>query len=144
MGRSGLKRANGKAFKEDSRSNRPGNSKSTSQKPKAQSKSQPQKAQSKTSSTPSEDSQIPLELQQLLLNIFKDVFDDVLSSGDLQQTLQEVKGALYERDFERAFGREEFLEVYAVRWSPVSTMTSDTSICNVVIESLQRALYNLS
>jgi len=121
MGRSGLKRANGKAFKEDSRSNRTNTSKSAPAKAKAQSsKSQPQNSQRKSNP---EDSLIPLELQQLLLNIFNDVFDKVLSSGDLQKTLQEVKGALYERDFEKAFGREEYLEAYSVRWSPVSDVS---------------------
>jgi len=121
MGRSGLKRANGKAFKEDSRSNRTNTSKSAPAKAKAQSsKSQPQNSQRKSNP---EDSLIPLELQQLLLNIFNDVFDKVLSSGDLQKTLQEVKGALYERDFEKAFGRQEYLEAYSVRWSPVSDVS---------------------
>ena len=121
MGRSGLKRANGKAFKEDSRSNRTNTSKSAPAKAKAQSsKSQPQNSQRKSNP---EDSLIPLELQQLLLNTFNDVFDKVLSSGDLQKTLQEVKGALYERDFEKAFGREEYLEAYSVRWSPVSDVS---------------------
>lgn len=106
---------------EDSRSNRPSSSKSSSQKPKAQSKTQP-KSQVKVKVDSSEsESQIPLELQQLLLNIFKDVFHEVLDGEDLKKTLQEVKGALYERDFERAFGKDEFLEAYSVRWSPVSS-----------------------
>ncbi len=61
---------------------------------------------------------IPVELQQLLLNIYKDSFPGVLMSETLQPLLQEVKKALYERDFSQAFGREEFLEVYSVRWSP--------------------------
>lgn len=64
---------------------------------------------------------IPVELQQLLLNIFKDVFEKTLGGDGLMQSLQDVKTALYERDFEKAFGREEWLEVYAVRWSPVSS-----------------------
>jgi 25S rRNA (uracil2843-N3)-methyltransferase len=57
-------------------------------------------------------------LQQLLLNIYKDSFPTVLVSDTLQTLLQEVKKALYERDFSRAFGKEEFLEVYSIRWSP--------------------------
>jgi 25S rRNA (uracil2843-N3)-methyltransferase len=61
---------------------------------------------------------IPIELQQLLLNIFRDAFPGVLTSGTLQPLLQEVKAALYERDFTRAFGKSEYLEAYSVRWSP--------------------------
>jgi len=61
---------------------------------------------------------IPIELQQLLLNVFRDAFPDVLTSGTLQPLLQDVKAALYERDFTRAFGKSEHLEAYSVRWSP--------------------------
>ena len=61
---------------------------------------------------------IPLALQQLLLDIFRDAFAELLMGEKLQAVLQEVKGALYERDFGRAFGNEEFLEAYALRWSP--------------------------
>ena len=61
---------------------------------------------------------IPRELQQLLLNIFKDVFPALLTSDNLQPILQEVKAALYNRDFQRAFGKEEYLEAYSTRWSP--------------------------
>jgi 25S rRNA (uracil2843-N3)-methyltransferase len=67
---------------------------------------------------PTSSALIPLELQQLLLNIFRDAFPGPLSSGDeLTAQLQSVKGALFARDFERAFGRREWLEAYAVRWS---------------------------
>ncbi|CZT08870.1 uncharacterized protein RCO7_03517 [Rhynchosporium graminicola] len=59
-----------------------------------------------------------LKLQQLALNIFKNTFPDVLASETLQSLLQEVKGCLYARDFERAFGRKDYLEAYSVRWSP--------------------------
>jgi 25S rRNA (uracil2843-N3)-methyltransferase len=44
---------------------------------------------------------IPTELQQLLLNIFRDGFPEVLNSDCLQPLLQDVKAALYERDFGR-------------------------------------------
>jgi 25S rRNA (uracil2843-N3)-methyltransferase len=61
---------------------------------------------------------IPTDLQQLLLNIFKDAFPGLLTSDTLQLVLQEVKAALYDRDFQRAFGKEEYLEAYSIRWSP--------------------------
>jgi 25S rRNA (uracil2843-N3)-methyltransferase len=60
---------------------------------------------------------IPVELQQLLLNIFKDAFATRLDS-DIHPLLQEVKGHLYNRDFATAFGRNDYLEAYAARWSP--------------------------
>ncbi|KAF2744924.1 hypothetical protein M011DRAFT_407500 [Sporormia fimetaria CBS 119925] len=56
-------------------------------------------------------------LQQALLNIFKDAFSMRFES-DIQPLLQEVKGHLYNRDFLTAFGRSEYLEAYAARWSP--------------------------
>ncbi|PVH74140.1 hypothetical protein DL98DRAFT_358053, partial [Cadophora sp. DSE1049] len=64
------------------------------------------------------ESVVPLKLQQLALNIFKDTFPEVLTSDSLPVLLQEVKGRLYERDFEGAFGRKDYLEAYSVRWSP--------------------------
>jgi 25S rRNA (uracil2843-N3)-methyltransferase len=64
------------------------------------------------------ESRIPIELQQLLLDIFRNTFPGVLTSGTLQPLLQDVKAALYERDFSRAFGKQEYLEAYSVRWSP--------------------------
>lgn len=72
------------------------------------------------SSPASLEPQIPHEMQLQLLKIFKDALP-TLSNNNLETTnklLQEVKQALYERDFERAFGRQEYLEAYAFRWSP--------------------------
>jgi 25S rRNA (uracil2843-N3)-methyltransferase len=59
---------------------------------------------------------IPVELQQLLLNIFSSAFSERLSE-DFGPLLQEVKGHLYNRDFATAFGKTEYLEAYAARWS---------------------------
>ncbi|KAI1459243.1 hypothetical protein F4805DRAFT_90542 [Annulohypoxylon moriforme] len=56
--------------------------------------------------------------QQKLLNIFHDTFREVLSDDEFNTILQKVKQALFNRDFETAFGNEQFLEVYAARWSP--------------------------
>jgi 25S rRNA (uracil2843-N3)-methyltransferase len=62
-------------------------------------------------------SYIPIELQQLLLNIFRNSFTGRMST-DFAPLLQEVKGHLYNRDFATAFGKKEYLEAYAARWSP--------------------------
>lgn len=59
---------------------------------------------------------IPLELQQLLLNIFKNAFAERFAA-DMKPLIQEVKGHLYNRDFATAFGKPEYLEAYASRWS---------------------------
>lgn len=63
-----------------------------------------------------------LKVQQSLLNIFSDTFADVLGLDNFTSVLQEVKSALYNRDFEKAFGNEQYLEVYAARWSPTRTL----------------------
>jgi len=64
---------------------------------------------------------IPLEHQQRLLNVFSLAFSNLLSleslTTTLQPLLQEVKQHLYNRAFDKAFGREEYLEAYAARWS---------------------------
>lgn len=59
---------------------------------------------------------VPRALQQRILNIFREAFSDVLQ-GDIKTALQEVKGHLYNRDFAAAFGKDEYLEAYAARWS---------------------------
>ncbi|TKA83373.1 hypothetical protein B0A55_01036 [Friedmanniomyces simplex] len=58
---------------------------------------------------------VPLELQQKCLTIFRDA---LRPSADDVAVLQEVKGHLYNRDFAAAFAKEEYLRVYASRWSP--------------------------
>lgn len=64
---------------------------------------------------------IPLKVQQWLLDIFVNTFSHLLNPQAAQDTLkpllQEVKGHLYNRDFAAAFGKEEYLEAYAARWS---------------------------
>ncbi|KAL6704316.1 hypothetical protein ACN47E_008380 [Coniothyrium glycines] len=62
-------------------------------------------------------SHIPTDLQQLLVNIFRHAFSERLET-DIAPLLQEVKGHLYNRDFATAFGKENYLEAYAARWSP--------------------------
>ncbi|KAK3955326.1 hypothetical protein QBC32DRAFT_333649 [Pseudoneurospora amorphoporcata] len=60
--------------------------------------------------------------QQIILNIFRDTFSDVLFSDTFTSTLQAVKQALYEREFAKAFGDPEYLAVYAARWSPTRAL----------------------
>lgn len=64
-------------------------------------------------------SALPLKLQQRCLDIFRDTLKP---SADDTGLLQEVKGHLYNRDFSAAFGKDEYLRVYASRWSPSRTL----------------------
>jgi len=95
---------------------------------KANQAGQDEQNSSKASSKPI----IPVELQQLLLNIFRDTFPVVLGSENLQASLQQVKKALYERDFAQAFGKEEFLEAYSVRWSPSRTLCYQSILFDIL------------
>ncbi len=70
---------------------------------------------------PSTTKQVPIELQQLLLDIFKNTFAPHFHSG-FPATVQEIKRHLFHRDFKNAFGRESFLEAYAMRWCPSRTL----------------------
>ncbi|ORY68704.1 uncharacterized protein BCR38DRAFT_334501 [Pseudomassariella vexata] len=63
-----------------------------------------------------------LKHQQTLLNIFIDTFSSVFRADDFASVLQEVKQALYNREFAKAFGKEGYLDVYAARWSPTRAL----------------------
>lgn len=65
---------------------------------------------------------LPLAHQQALLDVFRSTFNSVLSSASFNTTLQEVKTALFRRDFNTAFGNDEYLEAYAARWSPTRAL----------------------
>lgn len=58
------------------------------------------------------------ELQQLVLDVFRDAFPASLDFDALKPTLHGINAALAERDFGTAFATEEFREAYAIRWSP--------------------------
>lgn len=67
-------------------------------------------------------SQAGIVRQQLILNVFQHTFSDLLRSDTLGAALQEVKQALFNREFDKAFGNEANLEVYAARWSPTRAL----------------------
>ncbi|KAK7709780.1 hypothetical protein SLS64_006021 [Diaporthe eres] len=70
------------------------------------------------SEPPKLDHVLPIELEQLMINVFRTTFPAANDFEALKPTLQEIKDALFRRDFEMAFGRADFLEAYAIRWSP--------------------------
>lgn len=56
---------------------------------------------------------------QKILDLFYRGFQSTHEQGNkLETQVQAVKGALYDRDYERAFGTQENLDAYVVRWSP--------------------------
>lgn len=82
----------------------------------------------------SQSKRIPIELLQLLLNIFRDAFPSH-SKDNIADLIQQVKQYLYNRDFKEAFGREEYLEAYAVRWSPSRALAYINIFCSLPILS---------
>lgn len=64
-----------------------------------------------------QDNAIPTSVQQSLLNVFRHACNKD-SPAEIEDILQEVKGHLFNRDFATAFGKDEYLQAYAARWSP--------------------------
>ncbi|KAJ2903015.1 hypothetical protein MKZ38_010521 [Zalerion maritima] len=60
--------------------------------------------------------------QQRILDAFSSAYSVVLRSKLRDALLQEIKTALFNRDFSAAFGKEEYLGVYAARWSPTRAL----------------------
>lgn len=99
--------------------------KPTSKKPSAGKKSAPKQSAQKSSYGDLNPALSPVQsikAQQRLLDIFSDAFSNVLTSDQFPVLLQEIKQALFNRDFAAAFGREDYLEAYAARWSPTRTL----------------------
>ena len=88
------------------------NHKQTIKPPKATTVTKPLKT-----AGPSLSNKVPIELQQLSLDIFSNTFAHRFHS-DLPAIVQQIKQHLFNRDFESAFGQHSYLETYAMRWSP--------------------------
>ncbi|RGP79177.1 hypothetical protein FLONG3_2748 [Fusarium longipes] len=92
------------------------------------------KQNSKKSNAPPEASSPALqsqEEQQRLLDIFSSAFSKTLTSDDFTGLLQEIKQALFNREFATAFGREDYLEAYAARWSPTRALCYATVLLSI-------------
>ncbi|KAK2015267.1 hypothetical protein LZ32DRAFT_689845 [Colletotrichum eremochloae] len=97
-------------------------------KPAAAAKPKPSKAK-EAAPTPTAESNsisalLPAPFQQRVLSTFNAAYNTVLTSRALGELLQEVKAALYARDFDAAFARArpEALDAYAARWSPTRAL----------------------
>ena len=79
---------------------------------------------------PSRLPKVAIELQQRVLNIFRDAFS-LRNNHELPRLLQEVKKNLYNRDFRSAFGGEALLETYAFRWCPSRALAYMEIFCTI-------------
>jgi len=86
--------------------------------------------------TPSAQHQfLPTELQQLILNIFKDGFgENLMDFEELKGVLREINEKVLQREWAEALGTEEKREAFAVRWSPSRAL----AYANVVAELCRR------
>ncbi|KFA62372.1 hypothetical protein S40285_06231 [Stachybotrys chlorohalonatus IBT 40285] len=105
---------------------------------KKQSSSKQKPSKPKQSASTSETStaldrvpQLSPKEQQRLLDIFSQAFGQVLSAENFAGLLQEIKQALYNRDFATAFGREDYLEAYAARWSPTRALAYASAFLHI-------------
>ncbi|KAF6819850.1 25S rRNA (uridine(2843)-N(3))-methyltransferase [Colletotrichum musicola] len=94
------------------------------QQPKPKPKPQAPKPSAAAVAAPTVADLLPFALQQRILATFGAAFAPVLNSDSLASLLQEVKAALYARDFDAAFARAspEALDAYAARWSPTRAL----------------------
>lgn len=82
------------------------------------------------------ENRLPVELQQLILDIFRSTFPASEDFDALKPTLREITEALSLKDLKRAFGSEEHLEAYAIRWSP-SRALAYTNLLAWVLEKIR-------
>jgi 25S rRNA (uracil2843-N3)-methyltransferase len=61
--------------------------------------------------------------QQLILDTIRTSFPAVDEFDTLKPVLREIREALEQKDYCKAFGSEEFLEAYTIRWSPSRALT---------------------
>ncbi|KAK6216073.1 hypothetical protein LQW54_003848 [Pestalotiopsis sp. IQ-011] len=61
---------------------------------------------------------LPVELQQLILDVFRVTFPASQDFEALKPLLALINDPLVQGDFETAFGTDEFRDGYAIRWSP--------------------------
>lgn len=70
-----------------------------------------------------------------MLDVFRNTFKPVLTSPDeMAKALQEIKTALFNREFDKAFGNEEYLDAYAARWSPTRALCYERVLHRATVE----------
>ncbi|MCJ1374414.1 hypothetical protein MMC20_005646 [Loxospora ochrophaea] len=66
-------------------------------------------------------SSIPTSLLQQLLDVFRCSFSEKFND-QLNFKVQDIKRHLYNREFSKAFGCQDLLEAYCIRWSPARAL----------------------
>lgn len=82
----------------------------------------------KESSSAEQIQSLSVEHQQLILDTIRTAFPTVDEFNALIPALRAVREALEQKDYCRAFGTEEFLEAYTMRWTPSGAL----AIANVL------------
>lgn len=67
---------------------------------------------------------LSVEHQQLILDTIRNSFPAVDEFDALKPVLRAVREALEQKDYCTAFGTEDFLEAYTIRWSPSRALAS--------------------
>ncbi|GKU05965.1 hypothetical protein FLAG1_01125 [Fusarium langsethiae] len=67
---------------------------------------------------------LSIKHQQLILDTVRTAFPAVDEFSALRPVLHAVREALEQKDYCKAFGTEEFLEAYTIRWSPSRALTT--------------------
>ncbi|KAK0386882.1 hypothetical protein NLU13_5195 [Sarocladium strictum] len=80
-------------------------------------------AAGKDNSSPQQISSLSVQHQQLILDTIRTTFPAVDEFNALIPVLRAVREALEQEDYSKAFGTEEFLEAYTIRWSPSRALT---------------------
>ncbi|CAN8101387.1 unnamed protein product [Discula destructiva] len=75
---------------------------------------------------------LPAELQQLVLDVFRDTLPASLDFDALKPTLHEINAALAARDLAAALGAEVLREAYAIRWSPSRALCYANLLADIV------------
>lgn len=88
----------------------------------AKKKPRPQATPAAAPEPPKLDHILPVDLEKRMLEVYRTTFPASNDFEALKPTLQEIRDALNCRDFDTAFGREEYLEAYTIRWSPSRTL----------------------
>ena len=85
-------------------------------------KPRPQATPAATPEPPKLEHILPVDLEKRTLEVFRTAFPASNDFEALKPVLQEIKDALNDRDFDTAFGKDEHLEAYTIRWSPSRTL----------------------
>lgn len=82
---------------------------------------------------------LSVQHQQLILDTIRTTFPAVDEFNALKPVLREVREALEQKDYCKAFGTEEFLEAYTIRWSPSRALTTANVLAWICSEMREAA-----